>query len=336
MTVAPVAEPTRSVDPGTALAQAVRRNGWNLALLLLLGAMLAMARVIRTDYGPADLQSLATAVLPVAFAAAAQAVVIISGGVDLSIAAQMAFINVVAAVLMQSMGVDASVVVVVLALLLGLGVGLLDGILVVVTRVPDIIVTLAMSFVWAGAALMVLNTPGGAAPEWFKSLSVGHWFTEWLPRAFVVMAIGIGVVWIPLRRSRLGLSIYAIGSDRVAALRSGVNVSRTRIATYAIAGLFAAMGGLALTMNTGIGTPTQGPYTLSSVAAVVLGGVSLVGGRGGMLGPVIAAFILALLPYNLFFLGVDANYSRVIQGIVLVVVVMIGGLVTLRRLRRER
>jgi ribose transport system permease protein len=108
-------------------------------------------------------------------------------------------------------------------------------------------------------------------------------------------------------------------------------VPRTRIATYAIGGLLAAMGGLALTMNTGIGTPTPGPYTLNSIAAIVLGGVSLAGGRGGMLGPVLATFILALIRYNLFFLGVDPNYSTVIQGVVLVVVVMVGGLVSMRR-----
>ena len=109
--------------------------------------------------------------------------------------------------------------------------------------------------------------------------------------------------------------MYAIGSDRVAALRSGVDVGRTKVAAYAITGLFAAMGGLAFTMNTGIGSPVQGPYTLDSVAAIVLGGVSLAGGRGGMMGPILAAFILSLIRENLFFLGVDPNYSTVIQGV---------------------
>ncbi len=149
----------------------------------------------------------------------------------------------------------------------------------------------------------------------------------------MLLLVGVGVVWIPLRRSRLGLSMYAIGSDPVAALRSGVDVSRTKIAAYAITGLFAAMGGLALTMNTGIGSPVPGPYTLDSVAAIVLGGVSLAGGRGGMMGPIVAAFILSLIRDNLFFLGVDPNYSTVIQGVILVIVVMIGGLLAMRRKR---
>ena len=315
------------------IVQRLRRNGWTIALIALMGALLALARWIRTDYGASDLQALSSAVLPVAFASAAQAVVVISGGIDLSIGSMMAFTNVTAAALMKDQGEAWALVVVALTLLLGLGAGALNGLLVVVTRVPDIIVTLAMSFVWAGAALLVLETPGGGAATWLKSLSVGYQLTEWLPSAFVVLVVGVGAVWIPLRRSRLGLSIYGIGSDKVAALRSGVNVSRTKVAAYAIGGLFAAMGGLALTMNTGIGTPVPGPYTLASVAAIVLGGVSLVGGRGGMFGPIVAAFILALIRYDLFFLGVDPNYSTVIQGVILVIVVMIGGLVTLRAQR---
>ena len=110
-------------------------------------------------------------------------------------------------------------------------------------------------------------------------------------------------------------------------------MSRTRVAAYAVTGLFAAAGGLSLTMLTGIGSPVPGAYTLDGVAAIVLGGVSLLGGRGGMLGPIAAAFILALVRINLVFLGVDPAYSTVIQGVILIIVVMVGGLVALRRSR---
>jgi len=327
-----MAEPVAGTS-GKALGQIMRRNGWTVALYLLVGALLVSARLISPTYGSTDVQSLAIAVLPIAFAAAAQTVVVIGGGIDLSVGAMMAFTSVVAAVLMKGNGEAFAVVVVLGVLLLGASCGALNGSLIVLTRVPDIIVTLAMSFVWAGAALMVINTPGGGAADWFKSLSSGSYLTEWMPRALVLLVVCIGVVWIPLRRSRLGLAIYAVGSDRVAALRSGVDVRRTKVISYAVTGLFAAMGGMALTMTTGIGTPTAGPYTLAGVAAIVLGGVSLVGGRGGMAGPIAAAFILALIRSDLFFMGVDPNYSTVIQGIVLVIVVMIGGVVAMRRKR---
>ena len=174
--------------------------------------------------------------------------------------------------------------------------------LVVLTRVPDIVVTLAMSFVWAGCALLVLNTPGGGAAQWLKDLVVGSLGSEWIPKAAVVLIVVVAIVWIPLRRSRLGLSIYAIGSNRLAAFRSGVSVGRTKIVAYVLTGLFAALGGLSLTASTGIGTPVPGPYTLLSVAAIVLGGVSLAGGRGGLFGPIVAVLILPLIRTDMTFL----------------------------------
>jgi ribose transport system permease protein len=124
--------------------------------------------------------------------------------------------------------------------------------------------------------------------------------------------------------------MYAIGSDPLAAFRSGVAVGRTKIAAYALAGLFAAMGGLVLTMSTGIGAPIPGPYLLVSVAAVVLGGVTLGGGRGGLVGPILAVFILRLVRTDLTFLSVDPNITTIIEGTIMVLVVMLGGLVALR------
>ena len=108
---------------------------------------------------------------------------------------------------------------------------------------------------------------------------------------------------------------------------SGVDVSRTRVLAYALGGVFAALGGLVLTAQTGNGSAHAGDtYTLNSVAAIVIGGVALTGGRGGMLGPIAAAFILNLLSAILGFEGVDPNYGQVIQGAVVVLAVMIGGL----------
>jgi ribose transport system permease protein len=125
-----------------------------------------------------------------------------------------------------------------------------------------------------------------------------------------------------------------VGSDRNAAFRSGVKINVSRLLAYAVGGFFAAAGGLALTMTTGIGSPLSGTYyTLSGVSAIVLGGVSLAGGRGGMLGPIAAAYILALIPADLIYLGIDPNYGQMIQGVLIVLVVMAGGLGMLLRRR---
>jgi ribose transport system permease protein len=308
------------------------RNTYALALLGLLAGLLLFTYIIKPSFGPFDLETLSKGAMPLAFAAAAQAIIVISGGIDLSIGSMMALSNVTAALLMQQLPPEAAIGVVVFVLAMGIVLGLVNGLLVVWTRVPDIVVTLAMSFVWAGAALLVLPRPGGAAASWF--LDLGSNSLLFVPKAAIVLLVVVAVVWLPLRRSRLGLSLYAIGSDRLAAFRSGVDVARTRVLAYALGGFFAACGGLALTMTTGIGTPTTGLYTLQAVTAIVLGGVSLAGGRGGILGPIAAAFILGLIRLDLVFLGVNPNYSTVIQGSIMILVVMVVGFITLRAERR--
>ena len=319
--------------PADALAAFAQRNGWVVGLVGFLALLLVFTKLIQPSYGVSGVQGLAISVLPLALAAVGQAIVVISGGIDLSIGAIMALTSVVSATLMKGQTEEFGVVVVLGVLLLGLVLGAINGGVVVLTRVPDIVVTLAMSFVWAGCALLVLRTPGGASAIWLKDLVTGSLVNEWIPKGAVVLIVIVALIWIPIRRTRLGLSIYAIGSNRLAAFRSGVPVDRTRVLAYMLTGLFAALGGLALTASTGIATPVPGPYTLLSVAAVVLGGVSLAGGRGGVFGPIVAVVILQLIRTDMTFLNVNTNLSVVLQGVILIGVVMFGSLIQLRRAR---
>jgi ribose transport system permease protein len=308
-----------------------RRNSWTIALLGLMVVFFAITKALQPRYGAPELQGFAISVLPIAFAAVAQAIVVISGGIDLSVGSMMALASVVSAVLMKGQSDLTALVIVIATLGLGIVLGLVNGGLIVVTRVPDIVVTLAMSFVWAGTALLVLHTPGGGAAKWLMDLISDAYVTEWLPRALVLLVVLVAVIWVPIRRSTLGLSLYAIGSNRLAAFRSGVSVGRTKLLAYALTGLFSAMGGLALTASTGIGSPVPGSYTIQSIAAIVLGGVSLAGGRGGVVGPVVAVIILAFIRTDLTFIGVNPNLGTTIQGVILIGVVMFGSYVTLRR-----
>jgi ribose transport system permease protein len=308
------------------------RHGWTIGVCLLLAALLVVEANSAPSYSSFDFQSLVIAALPLAFAAMAQAVIVISGGIDLSIGAQMALTNCIAAKLMQGHGMGDAVLVCLLVLLIGLAIGTLTGAAIVLTGVPDIVVTLASSFIWAGVALLVLKTPGGGSPTDFQNLSTAANVWEWLPNGLIVLVVAFALIWAPLRRTRLGLAVYAVGSDREAAYLSGVRVAGTRICAYVLGGLFAALGGLALTSTTGIGSPLSGDlYTLNSVAAVVLGGVALVGGKGGLLGPIVAAFVVSIVVAILVFWGVDSNYGQVIQGGLMVLVVMAGGLLLVRR-----
>jgi ribose transport system permease protein len=308
------------------------RQGWTLGVLGILIALLIVEANVAPHFTSFDVQSLVIAGMPLAFAAMAQAVVVIARGVDLSVGSVMALCNVIAAKLMQGHGMGSALAISLLVLLIGMVIGTLSGLAVVGTGVPDIIVTLALSFVWAGVALIVLPTPGGGSPADYQKLSTGSTLWEWTPNGLLILAAAYLLVWVPLRSRRLGLAIYAVGSDRDAAYLSGVHVARTRILAYTIGGLFAALGGLALTSTTSIGSPLSGNfYTLTSVAAVVIGGVSLAGGKGGLVGPILAAFILSAAVTVLTFMGADANYGQVIQGALIVAMVMLGGLLLRRR-----
>ena len=302
---------------------------------LLLIVFLAATVAIYPRFNSFDAQSVAMAALPLACAAAAQAVVVISGGIDLSIGSVMAVANVLAASTMKDASFGESLLLALVILVAGAAIGAVSGLLVILSRVPDVIVTLTTGFIWGGVALLILEKPGGGAPPEFLNLGTGTLMTEWLSNSLVLLVVCLAAVWIPVRRSKTGLRIYATGSDRIAAFRSGVNVERARLVAYVIGGLFSAIGGLGLTMTTGIGSPHAGVlYTLSGLAAVVIGGVSLTGGRGGIVGPVIAAFVLTLIPADLIFLNIDPNFGQVIQGTLIVLVVMAGGLVTLVRDRK--
>jgi ribose transport system permease protein len=316
----------------------IEANAWTVGLAVLLVLLLLTTKLIQPDFGVSGLDSVARSALPFAFATVGMAVVVIAGGIDLSVAAMMAVASVTAAVLMDGSTDGQAVLVVIAVLALGALMGGVNGSLIVLTRVPDIVVTLAMLFVWQGVALLILNAPGGAAAPWLRELAVGGVtlpgvpaaLTDWLPKALVFLAVCAAVIWLPIRRSKLGLMFYAVGSDALAAFRSGVPVGRTRIAAYAVCGVFAALGGISVTMSTGIGEPIPGPYLLASVAAVVLGGVVLGGGRGGILGPILAVFVLRLVRLDLTLMSVDPNVAAIIEGTIMVAVVMFGAVLATR------
>jgi ribose transport system permease protein len=305
------------------------RAGRLLGMPLLLVAAIAATVAVHPDFGSFEIQSLALGALPLALAAAAQAIVVLSGGIDLSIGSMIAVSNVLSASLMQHATFGQSLALSILVLIAGAGQGLLNGLVVAFSRIPDVVATLTTGFIWGGVALLILERPGGGAPAAYLNIAAGADSWPWLPNALIVLVVAVALIWLPIKLSRIGLLIYAAGSDPVAAFRSGVNVLRARTIAYVFSGIACAVGGMALTMTTGIGAPLAGAYyTLSSVAAIVIGGVSLLGGRGGMVGPIIAAVLLTLAPMDLVFLGIDPNYGQVIQGTLIVVVVMIAGAFT--------
>jgi ribose transport system permease protein len=261
-------------------------------------------------------------------------VVVIGGGIDLSVGALLVLVNCLSARLMEGTDLGGSLLVAAGCLALAAALGALTGLVITVSKVPDIIVTLATSFVWGGVALFVLPTPGGGTSEGFSALVLGSG-SAWWPALLCLLA-PLLLVWAPLRRSRAGIAIYALGSNRNAAYLSGVDPLRTKVVAYAVAGLLAGMAGLATTAFTVGGSPQSTiamNATLNSVAAIVLGGVALSGGVGGLIGPVFAVWCLYLIPNIMLGLGVDPSYGEVVKGVVVVLVVLAGGLLRARRNR---
>jgi ribose transport system permease protein len=309
--------------------RALRLHGWTIAIWLVLLAMVPYWRSLSEQDFKFDLQAVAIDALPLCFAAMAQAVVVISGGIDLSIGSLMAVINVLSAREMVDMSFREALAFSLLLIVLAMLASAFTGLIITLTRIPDIVVTLGMLFVWQGVALWILEIPGGGVPVDFSDLAIGNVGSTVIPNAAVAVFAAFLLVWVPLRWLRPGLAIYAVGSNRNSAYLTGIGVARTRVGAYLLAGVFTGLGGLALSASSGIGDPNSGTtYTLNSVAAVVLGGVSLLGGVGGLIGVIAAAYVLTLSKIILLLRGTDPNYANVYQGALIILVVVIGGLLT--------
>jgi ribose transport system permease protein len=255
-------------------------NGWAIGVWLLLVALILWYANLIPKFGAFQMSSIGKNSLPLIYLAIGQAVIVIGGGIDLSLGALLLLTNTIAARFMDGQPL---VIVILVALATIALMALLNGLVgYIINRsgVPDIVVTLATSYIWSGLALWVLPSPGGGtAPEmrWLFTGSTsgigGNYFVPILMG--LIPAI---LVYYISRRTRLGLSIYALGSNSVAARLAGLDVERAKLASYAIGGAMAALAGLATVAITGTGDPrfTVGANaTLNSIAAVVLGGVAL-------------------------------------------------------------
>lgn len=314
------------------------RNGWVFGVWLLLAVLLVWYANLIPKFGAFQISSISKNSLPLAYLAIGQALIVIAGGIDLSLGALLLLTNTIAARFMDGQPLG---IVILVALATIAFISLLNGLVgYMINRsgVPDIVVTLATSYIWSGVALWVLPSPGGGtAPElrWlFTGSTAGIGGSYVVP--IVMMIIPAILVFLFSRRSRLGLSIYAIGSSPVAARLAGIDVARAKVAAYALGGAMAALAGLATVALTGTGDPrfsVGANATLNSVAAVVLGGVALTGGTGSVLGVVATAIILIMLNPILTAMGILANNAQVIQGVLIAGVMMIGGIATVLRER---
>ncbi|MDR8397109.1 ABC transporter permease [Paraburkholderia sp. USG1] len=260
-----------------------------------------------------------------ALVAVGQTIVVLAGGIDISIGSIMALCNSVTSELVQGSPVQvAAGIAAVLAI--GALCGLVNGMIIVFGRIQPIVATLGTSAAYTGVALLVRPAPGGSVSEGLSDALTGA-FADWFPTSLLYLLVLVLLFWLPVKRSLTGRAILAVGSAEASAFMSGLPVARAKVAAYTLAGIFAATGGLFLALQTLSGDATTGmPYTLNSVAAVVLGGTALSGGSGSVLASIAGAFILRTIGSLMFFLGVPPSAQPLFDGLVLVGAVVVGAL----------
>lgn len=264
-----------------------------------------------------------------ALVAMAQTVAVLTAGLDLSVGSVLALSNCLASALVSgSPGEIAGGIV--LVLLCGAGCGLLNGMIIVFDRIQPLIATLATGAVYLGLALVIRPIPGGSVDETLSEALTYETFGV-VPTSLLILLGIVLLVWLPYKNSKLGRGAYAVGTSEQAALLSGVRVGRAKIAAYTLSGVFAATGGLYISFQTLSGDALIGPsYTLNSIAAVVIGGTSLFGGVGGVVGSIFGAYILRTINGLLFFAAVPPLAQPLFEGIVLLVAVGLGALRVLK------
>lgn len=285
----------------------------------------------RDTFGIDTVNNLSAWLFPLFLATMSQAVIMLTGGIDLSTGNMMSLFTCLLATQMYDNPLS-MMKAVVLVLVGGALIGLFTGAIVSYLKLPAIIVTLATSFIWAGAALWVLPSAGGHLPRSFSSRFIGQ-IGGVIPVSLLVL-IGALLFWrYGVKRTPIGVGIYAIGDNERGAFFSGLPVKNLRIVAYIVAGLFAALAGIGLSAYAGSGDPLIGTtYTLAAIAAAVLGGISFFGGQGHLRGTIAGVLSLGLVTQVLFISGLSVAYQRVIYGLVLIVAI---GIKTLAAYRIE-
>ena len=317
----------------------VSRHGWTVGIWLLLVVLVAWYTTLIPRFGSFQASTIITGGTAWIFLGIAQAVVVIAGGLDLGVGGMLVLSSVAAAQFMEGQSLP---VVLLIAVMIVLAAAVLNGFvgwIITVSKIPDIVVTLGSLYVYQGLALMVLPKVGGGTTGTFRWMFTGSEFgvgaNPW--PALVAITIPTVIVAWWMAKTRSGLSLYAVGSDKTAAFLSGVRDARTKIIAFGVAGAFAALAGFSSVSISGVGNPTTdgGVLTLNAVAAIVLGGVALTGGVGSVIAVVPAALILFFFNPILSALGVDPNRAQVLQGVLIVLVMMVAGLLEWRRIRKR-
>ncbi len=249
--------------------------------------------------------------------------VILTGGIDLSVGSTLALTGATAASLLAS-GTD-PIIAMGAALILGLLLGAVNGVIITKGKVAPFIATLATMTIYRGLTLVYTEgrpVSGLGDSVAFQMFGKGYFFG--IPVPVITMIITFVVLYFILHKTTFGRRVYAVGGNEEASKLSGISPDRVKIAVYAITGLLAAMSALILTSRLNSAQPTAGEsYELDAIAAVVLGGTSLTGGKGWIFGTLVGALIIGVLNNGMNLIGVSSFFQQVVKGVVILLAVLI-------------
>ncbi|MCB8877148.1 ABC transporter permease [Acidisoma silvae] len=315
MSVTTIAPSPRA--PARRIPEQVLRLG---IVVILIAVIIVLGCVVSDRFGTMNnLLNVYEQSTDLALVALGQTLTILTGGIDLSVGSMISLLSVLTSGLINSNG-DLVLPVCAGVLLLGMIIGLVNGIGIVVLRVHPLIVTLGTGAMLQGLALLYTMEPAGGVPDGFDFLAYGR-VADISVGASIVLVVYLLASFL-MRRTATGRHIYAIGDDRHAAVLLGLPVRRLTVLVYTLSGLLCAMTAIYLVARFGSGQPYAGAnYTLASVTPVVVGGTMLSGGRGGVIGTLLGAYLIAILNDFLNFLHVSTEIQLVVQGLIIMLAV---------------
>ncbi|ARJ07007.1 ribose ABC transporter permease [Cnuibacter physcomitrellae] len=308
------ARPERSKRFGFA---ALVRGGfavWVVVIALVVALSIVKGGAFWT---PSNLSTVLTATVVLGLVAMGQHLVILTGGIDLSVGSTATLSALLTAVLIDAYPIR--VIPVLLGMVvLGALVGLFNGAFVAFAKLPAFIVTLASFYIVQGIALTVSSVPAGKVTSDLKNFALGSLGP--IPYSFLVVVIAVAVVGYLLARTRWGKHVYAVGGDLKAARAVGIKADRVLVWVYVASGILAAIAGIMLAARSSIGSPTAGQgLELSAITVVVIGGTSLLGGRGSLFGTLGGVLLLALVSSSITLLQMPSTLTDLIRGAVIVI-----------------
>lgn len=265
---------------------------------------------------------------PLILVSIAQAIIIIVGGIDLSIGASISLLTVLMASIMED-SFSSIILTVVCAFGLALLISLFNGFFISYIKAPPLLVTYATWIILFGIALFIKPTPGGYIPKHFYQAYRGD-VLHIIPVPVLILIIAL-LIWFVISKLRIYKHIYAVGGNAEAACASGINVSLTKLKAFLLSGIFVALAAVCVVSQTATGDARCGlGYTLNSVAASIIGGISFSGGKGSVAGAMMGGLILGLLINVLYFANITSFYQEFMKGLIIVVSLAIGMIPKLR------